>query len=149
LHRLLLILNLRGFGPAPLKATNQMKSLSKYDEERRAKISAHLQEQAQEVEKAHAELTEAIETYNAVIASYNEVVTEATGFAEDMASAIGAYIDEKSEKWQDSDRGQAFTDWQDEFQNADFEEIDTVEVPNLPEFTNEATLDDLPGFPND
>jgi hypothetical protein len=128
---------------------NKMKSLSKEDEDRRAAISAKLGAMAQEVEQAHHDLAAAIATYNAVIADYNEAVSAADGFAQDMASAIEAYMDEKSDRWLESDKGQAFADWKDEFDAADFDELETVEVPNLPEFTHEATLDDLPGFPNE
>lgn len=89
---------------------------------------------------ARAKLEDAVSVYNAEVlklrealdaklAAYNEVVEEASGFAADIASAADGAIGDKSEKWQEGDRGQAATAWKDEWENASFDAVE-IEYPD-------------------
>lgn len=86
-----------------------MKELSKNDEARRAQIGVQLADKAKEVTEAHDTLEAAIAAYNEVVAAYNETVAEAQGWAEDIAREIEEHIDGRSDKWRESDKGEAFS----------------------------------------
>jgi len=106
--------------------------------------------------EAHADLEAAVETFNtqrgrhwgdlvAALEDYNEQVTELwTAVAEaqsvynaaverantwlaDVASDIEAYMNDRSEKWADSPRGQAYSAWHDAYESATLEESELEE----------------------
>lgn len=77
---------------------------------------------------------------------YNEVVSDALGFAQDVAARAESEIDEKSEKWQEGEKCEAATGWKDAWESyTDLEELE-IEWPE--EFEIEADhasmLDELP-----
>lgn len=74
-----------------------------------------------EVERAWEQVTSALETYN-------EALSNAREFAEDIANNIESFYDEKSEKWQESDRGSAVRSMQEEWAALDTEEV-TLDAP--------------------
>lgn len=113
--------------------------LDKKELERKAGLVEALNEQA-------GKLDDALATYNAEagllwdklqfeIEAYNEIVAEARGFAEDIANAATEEYDNKSEKWQEGERGQAASEWKDAWENNELDEIE-VEKPE------EITMDD-------
>ena len=74
---------------------------------------------------AHNELTDAIAGFelaleplvtavNAKVDAYNEALQDARGFLEDEANSAQEAFDEKSERWQESDKGQAVFEWMSE-----------------------------------
>lgn len=81
-------------------------------------------------------LDAAIEAYNAsaeslwgdieeALGAYNETISDANSWREEVASDIQSYIDDKSEKWQEGERGQAFAEWHDIFAN---DEVPTADL---------------------
>jgi|SRR5215467_830978 len=56
--------------------------------------------------------------------AYNEAVDAANQWRGDIASDMQNYYDERSEKWQEGDKGSAYSDWKDEWS----EEFDQVEL---------------------
>src|SRR5262249_22751382 len=84
---------------------------------------------------AYEALEQAVDTYNEAMAAqwdtvesavnaYNEVVEDANGWKEEVASEMQGYIEDRSEKWQEGERGQAYMAWQQEFSDHDLEAID-------------------------
>ena len=111
--------------------------LSKGDLARREKL-------VKELGEALAEVTAAVEAFNTgidtlrtdieqAVADYNEVVAEAKGFADDIASQAENEIDEKSDAWREGERGQAAEEWQGEWANLDLDEIE-VDIPDPIDF---------------
>ena len=85
-------------------------------------------------------LEQAVDTYNeamqnqweavdAAMNAYNDVAVEATTWQENVASDIQDYIDSRSDKWQESERGQAYLAWQGEYESSDLEDI-TIDQPD-------------------
>jgi hypothetical protein len=79
-------------------------------------------------------IEDAYAVINEAFSPYNEVVEEIRGFVEDIASERESEFDDKSERWQESDRGEAARDWISQWQDAADCDIDvlhelTVEVP--------------------
>jgi hypothetical protein len=89
----------------------------------------------EDLEKAWSEIEQAVNTYNEgvanlrapveqAVAHYNEVMGEAKGFAEDVASQADGEWDERSEKWQEGEKGEAAAEYRDAWQTIEFEEIE-------------------------
>ena len=108
----------------------------------------------------HAALLAILENYNTAVAdawepvvdaqnAYRNAVEEAKGWSEGIAAQIQEEIDGHNEKWQDSNRGQAFVQWQAEYDQADLEEImlEKPEPLTLEIDDQSAVLDNLPEDP--
>lgn len=117
---------------------------SKDDSKRIADLIHRLGEQRDVIEALWEPLTELIDKINGEIDAYNEIITEANGVVEDIASEAESAYDEKSEKWQEGDRGQAVYEWFSELQNAQMEEVEQIEVPEQPTLDHDGTLENLP-----
>jgi hypothetical protein len=89
---------------------------------------------------AHAEMEEAIQTYNDArrlayihlmekINSYNEAINSANEWLDGLHSEAESYYDEKSEKWQEGDAGSTYQSWLDVLGT----ELEVVEEPDEPE----------------
>lgn len=83
----------------------------------------------------------ALAKYNAIVAAaqaeanitveqYNEVLEEARGFLEDIVDQANDDFGDKSERWQDSDRGEEVRDWIDEINDArnDIDDLELLET---------------------
>lgn len=111
---------------------------------------------------ASKSLADAIDSYNetvrvarealdAKIAEYNEALEPARGFASDFASAMSDAVGERSEKWQESEKGEAASSFVSEWEGAEFGdfEIDDVEEIEAPEEDAAETLENLPESPEE
>jgi hypothetical protein len=105
---------------------------------------------------AYAALSAALDAFNADVQhawaavdsaqeEYNAVTDDVADWMRDIASQIEAYMSERSEKWQDSARGQAYADWQGAYE----QELETVALEPPEELTLDTddpceVLDGLP-----
>lgn len=64
---------------------------------------------------------------NEKIVDLNAIIEEANGLREEIESDAQSYHDEKSEKWQEGERGSAYSDWISSWQN-EVEEIEEVSI---------------------
>jgi hypothetical protein len=71
------------------------------------------------------------------IADYNEALQATQRFAEDIASQADSDISDKSDKWQEGDKGRAAVAWKDEWENF-AQSVSDLEV----EMASEVTADD-------
>lgn len=98
------------------------------------------------VEKYIEAMEEPRDTLRKAIEDYNEAIVAAKGFAEDIASQADSDISDKSDKWQEGERGQAASDWKGEWENIDLDEI-TFEYPEEiepPDMDHAESLENLP-----
>lgn len=86
-----------------------MKKLNKEHRATRDRLMSEL-----EVAQMHVE--QAIEAYRAK-------VQETQAFCQDVAEEIATYINDKSDRWQEGDRGQAYSDWQQMWEGVEFPEF--------------------------
>jgi uncharacterized membrane-anchored protein YjiN (DUF445 family) len=84
--------------------------------------------------EARAALEEKIDAANAAIGEANEArdafnshITDAQEFVDGIASEIEDFINEKSERWQEGEKGQAATAMLGEWQGYSFETLDEYE----------------------
>jgi len=116
-----------------------MTKLTKAHLKERDEISGKLQEKREALDEALTKFNELVadafsneETgLKAAIDSYNEELSAARSWAENIAGEIGDYYDGKSEKWQASDKGDAFSSWKDAFAELEAEDIDVDEPEPL------------------
>ena len=116
--------------------------LGKAEIERRAEI-------VEAINEAWGKLDDAINVYNDAVAAlrepladalaaYNESVSEARGFAEDVVSQADEDLGDKSEKWQEGERGRAAVEFKDAWEYLSFDEIEI-------EYPDDVAIDD-PGY---
>lgn len=82
-------------------------------------------------DSAHKAITEFVAVRNDTnwgivcdsIVSLNSTLDDARNFVESLASTLEDYIDRKSDKWRDGERGVAFQNWLNEF-DIDLDEFD-------------------------
>jgi chromosome segregation ATPase len=102
-------------------------------------------------------LEKAIDEFNAAVAPfrekleaardhYNEKVTDLRSVYGDIAGEARSYYSERSERWQESEAGQAYSEWVDRLDEIELEEIE-LEVPEeleppdaIPDFTDDSWL---------
>jgi hypothetical protein len=129
-----------------------MKCLSKKQFEQRAALVADLRKQAALLEKAVADLDAAVAAATPAIASavvdYNAAREAAEAFVGEIAQEATEYHGERSEKWQESDAGQAYKSFADEWEGAYFEELE-IELPEDLEVPELDAADILEGLPEE
>lgn len=101
------------------------------------------------------DLDELREKFEAEAAVILERIAEAKGEARDImdeaANDAESYYDERSEKWQEGDRGQAYSEWKDRLRSvaeAIEEDLDAPEVqmPERPSWVDELREPDFSEF---
>ena len=112
-----------------------MKKLSKGLIAERDVLSSRAQDTYEELEKA-------VEAYNTAVSAawqkvqeaidgHNEVVSDANSWMEGAASEIEDYTSEKSEKWQEGEKAQAYAEWKSQFEDEQFEQVEWSEPDPL------------------
>jgi hypothetical protein len=122
--------------------------LSKAQEAERNELRDRLTDVKNALDEKLVAANEAIGEANAALTEYNSVVAEMETFAEGIASEIEDFISEKSERWQEGERGQAVAAMLGEWQSADFTQPDAYEELPEPEDDPADTLDGLPSDPD-
>ena len=82
-------------------------------------------------------LSDASDKVADAVAEYNNTLEAAREFCVDIAEASQSEWDDKSEKWQESDRGTECSGWIDQWRDVDLEGLEELEFPH-------GLLDDLP-----
>lgn len=128
-----------------------MKSLNKEQLNNLTQLQSDLQDAQEKVESAISDFNANINELWANLVSdslddYNKLVQQATEFVDETRSTMQSYYDERSEKWQEGDRGQDFQSWLDEWDSTELEEIEMTmpEETDLPEFQAVEAIDELP-----
>jgi predicted translin family RNA/ssDNA-binding protein len=125
-----------------------MNKLTKRDIDRRDHVLQQLREVEKEIDEATVAVNALIdEKLNAAIKKYNEVVGEAESLKDDIVAAQEEFFDGRSEKWQEGEKGEAYTGWKDEWENYSTDEIEEVALIDLPETQHAELLEGLPEAP--
>lgn len=124
-----------------------MKRLTSRDIARRDDLIKLLNEAKEKVELAHAEVERVINDANEVISSYNDQLAEVEGFKDDMMNAMQEYMDERSDRWCDTEAGQNYSSWKDEWDLLDVDQLEMLDIPDMPDMEHAANLEDLPDEP--
>lgn len=127
--------------------------LTKAEDARRSELEGDLNRLYGEADDAKSELEEKIselvaEFNDKALGPLNEKIEEARGFVEDIKNERQEEFEDKSDRWQEGERGQSAQDWLQAWETAEreLEAINDVEVPNLEVdlLDAESILSDLP-----
>jgi phage/plasmid-associated DNA primase len=120
--------------------------LSKADIKRREGLTAELRELAETLVSKIADYNIAMMEQRAFVedalTEYNEKLDEARNFAEDIAHEADEAINEKSETWQESERGEAACAWRAEWEDVNLYEL-RIELPDAIADPDTGHADDL------
>lgn len=120
--------------------------LSKAQIKERADLTAVLREAGEAYNRAAEVFNAAVEAawdgLHVAQLNYNAAISDAQQFCADLAEDKRDEYDDKSERWQNGDTGQAASDWIDAWDVVEFEELDT-EKPEPVDLIEDTS--DLPG----
>lgn len=133
-------------------------TLSKAQREEWATRRRHVADNRAAVEAEFATLSAALARIavgvNEAIGRYNEVVRKAEAFARSVAEEHRETYDERSERWQESDAGQAALSFVEAWEEIDLDVVEPVSIvmPDAPNFgasrvvyaASRSRLDDVP-----
>lgn len=109
-----------------------------------ADLTAVLEEQGAIIEAAYERINGAIDTYNGVLA-------DAHSFIEDISQEAQSEFDDKSERWQEGDRGSEVQEWIESLDNAcsEMEELEqfAFETPSIDLADHADLINQLPNEP--
>lgn len=96
------------------------------------------------VAKANAAIAAIFSELNLEIEEYNEIVQEARGVVEDIASEMEGEYDEKSDNWRDGERGDATNTWIEALKDFEYDATD-ITAPSFEaiDFSNDPDHADL------
>jgi chromosome segregation ATPase len=109
---------------------------------------------AEDIRNAQTELNEVIEKYNAVLeehkanietalTAFNEKLTAAREWRDEIVSDIDSYVGDRSEKWQESDAASAYEEWKSAYENLEMDDVEIDELPEPLDLIEVSTPDDL------
>ncbi len=128
-----------------------MKRLTKVQTDERSKL-------CEDIRDAYVGLTDIVAEFNEGVdklyvdcvapklAAYNAAVVAANEWQESLAETMQGYADERSEKWQEGDAGQAYEAWKAAYEEA-FDEIE-IDAPEPIDVPEDAAADELEGRPD-
>jgi DNA phosphorothioation-dependent restriction protein DptG len=116
------------------------------------RLEGLLKEMAAHKVTVEAAIKKAQDLLDAACKEANETREEIRGVIEDWYNEADAYYDDRSEKWQEGDSGQAYDTWKDEIAQAqaEFETELSIDIPTdiLGEFDTMCNItDNLPQAP--
>lgn len=112
--------------------------LSKAQTKERDQLLTRLREAKEKLEAAQAD-------YEAAMTAYDLVVGDIATWRDDVVSDWQSEFDDKSERWQEGERGEAASAFIQEWEGLELEEL---EEPNWPDLDHADDLEDLPTEPD-
>lgn len=98
------------------------------------------------VDDFNEKVQEEFEGLREKVAAYNEALSEARDFVNEIAQETADYISDKSDKWQEGDKGQAYSSFQEAYESLDLDdvELDEPEPVEIDCETHYELIDQLP-----
>ena len=112
-----------------------MKKLSKEHKATHLRLVKEIGCEMDKVMELASQLSVAIDTYN-------EKVEQANEWAQEVASELRQYYDDRSEAWQDGDNGSRFDEWVNAFEDFVIDGLDGIDTAPMEEAME--TFTDLP-----
>ena len=116
-----------------------MKKLSKEQCAQRDEIAGRLRSRFSDLDLAVEAYNSAVEAAWAKVEEtkndYNEAIADANEWQQDVAADIQSYMDDRSEKWLEGEKGQAYESWrseyEQEFPTADLDKPDELSTSDI------------------
>jgi hypothetical protein len=121
-----------------------MKKLNKEQEKTRADLVARLTIAAADIDKKLVAVNAMIsDELNSEIEKYNGILGEIESFRDEIVGEMDTYIGERSEKWAESDAGQNYESWKNDWEGYDITELSTIDEIESPETEHGNELEQL------
>lgn len=121
-----------------------MKRLTKLQETTRSELVDALRGKAAKVQEALAEVNQAIvDKLNVAIQEYNDKLTEADSFRDEITAAMSDYMDERSDKWREGDAASEHESWMGEWEGLDTDHIDEASEIDEPDMAHADEMENL------
>lgn len=125
-------------------------NLTKLEKTEHAEHIAAIREAAMELSAAIAAYNDAMsmarDSLTEKLDAYNQVLTEAAEWRDDLTTPLGDEYDEKSERWQEGEAAQQASAMKDAWESLDLDEI-TLDLPDDIEDPNPEHADNLENAP--
>jgi hypothetical protein len=124
--------------------------LSKREAAQRDELARALAERADalraKIEGYNDEMAERWRAVASAVEEYNGALTDARAFVEEVREGRQAEFDEKSERWQEGERGEAAATWLGEWEQPDLDDVEVAEPEPVeePELEHAEVLENLP-----
>ena len=109
--------------------------LTKQEEAQRSELYAKLHSARgaldAKIEDVNDALQTAIDALEGAIADYNSALDDARNFVVDIVSQAEEDFSDKSERWQEGERGEIVRAWIDEWDTAQLDDIDAPEIERI------------------
>jgi hypothetical protein len=126
-----------------------VKKLTKEMLDQRDELVSALTQAIDAIQLKGGEIDDLVVEYNGEIVALNEALSAAREFVGNVSEAMQEFMDDKSEKWAESEAGSAYSDWLDEWTNVDLTDVEELVVnTDSTKFDGSAeTLESLPTEP--
>jgi|SRR5215471_14508371 len=121
-----------------------MKKLSKDDLKRRDELVQKLATAFAEVETVYDEVnTLIIDKLSNAVGKYNDILGEVASFRDEIVGKMDEYVEERSDKWRESDAGENYESWKADWENFSTEELEVPDGLDAPEGIHSDELEAL------
>lgn len=126
-----------------------MKSVDKQSRAQIERLHGEISEAARSVHEAHSNLIEGLADlfapFEEAVGAYNEKVADYNDLIDDAIGGIEGYLEGKSQRWHDDERGTPWLSWKDHLEEM---RIETMEVPDTPYVPDPQTAvpEEVPSF---
>jgi hypothetical protein len=121
-----------------------MKRLSKDRKQQRADLVTRLNDAAEAVRAALVTVNAEIAgKLNSAIENYNLILSVAEAFRDEIVSELEHYASDRSDRWQNSERGQIHEAWKQEWEVLDVTGLDAIDEIDEPEMAHANELESL------
>lgn len=126
-----------------------MKRLSKDDQATRQEHVDNLNEAADAVREAVAEVNALIDSkLNPAILAYNDRASDAAAFRDEIVGQMDEYVDKRSDKWRESEAGESYEAWKNDWESLDTNELSEAELIEEPDMEFADELNELQSEPD-
>jgi len=124
-----------------------MKELSNTNKGERIELISSLSMEAAAIEEAVNAVNEKVDALNEKISAYNNTLKNAKDWRDGIVQNMQDHFAGTSEKWQESEAGNQYSDWVASWEAAELEPLETLEKLSPIEPDHHRVLEELPEFP--
>jgi len=121
-----------------------MNKISENDQREWKNAINELQETSGKLELKKDEINDKIAELNEEVRRYNNALHNARAVRESILTQMDEFIDKQSDKWSESEAGQAFSDWNECWAELELTDLETVDEPETVEIDHADEMEEVP-----
>lgn len=124
-----------------------MKKLTKEQQAERDELIDEFAERKAALEEQAGNVQHEVDKYDEHVNALNDTIGKINEFAANVAQDIEHYMEERSDKWLESERAAAYSDWKEQWLSVELSEVEQMKdvdvgTPDLDEFEQAASAVD-------